>query len=81
MYVESCTFTHSYSTFLRELKKVGLKPHDLRKLCATELKRQGMSDIDLMKAMGWESITTAKAYLIPLEEAAMEEKFKMLKGA
>jgi hypothetical protein len=46
-----------------KLKAVGLKPHTLRKLCATRLAERGASPQDLCKVFGWSSITTAYQYL------------------
>lgn len=51
------------STFWRKLKAVGLKPHTLRKLCATRLAELGASPADLCKVFGWRSIGTAYQYL------------------
>lgn len=63
-----------------KLKTVGLKPHDLRKLCATELALRGATAADLCAIMGWSSITTAFRYLEPREEhklrALVEESTK-----
>lgn len=63
-----------------KLKTVGLKPHDLRKLCATELALRGATAADLCQIMGWSSITTAFRYLEPREEhklrALVEEDTK-----
>lgn len=56
-------YTHSYDTFRRELKKVGVKPHTLRKLFATELVRKGITAPDLMRILGWSSMQTATSYL------------------
>lgn len=53
----------SYTRLYRELKKVGLKPHDLRKLAATKLVDAGLKEADLMKVFGWSSIATAGYYL------------------
>lgn len=51
------------STFYRKLKAVGLKPHTLRKLCATRLADNGASAADLCKVFGWSNIQTAMSYL------------------
>jgi len=51
------------STFAKELAKVGLKPHTLRKLCATRLAEAGATPADLCKIFGWSSIGTAYQYL------------------
>lgn len=53
------------STFFRELKKVGLTAHMLRKLAATRLAELGMREQDLCKVFGWSSFETAKHYIQP----------------
>jgi integrase len=59
------------------LKKIGLKPHSLRKLLATKLSRN--SDIknqDILAIMGWSSLETANKYLQPLNEQQLKQKMK-----
>ena len=68
----------SYHTFRRELAKIGLRPHELRKLCATELVARGLREADLCKVMGWSSIVTAKAYLIPKKDEELKEIFERM---
>jgi integrase len=56
----------SYAQLYYALKKVGLKPHTLRKLCATEFSRQkGMTLIDSMESFGWSSMGTPAKYFQP----------------
>lgn len=57
------TLTAPRSTFWRKLKAVGLKPHTLRKLCATRLADNGATAADLCKVFGWTSIQTGYQYL------------------
>ncbi len=64
--------TEAKSTFTRKLKAVGLKPHTLRKLCATRLAEKGATPADLCKIFGWSSIETAYQYLMPGEDARLE---------
>jgi hypothetical protein len=52
----------------------GLKPHDLRKIAATEFRRRGLKEEDLLKVMGWTSMETAKSYLAPMKDEELEEK-------
>ncbi len=47
----------------RELKKVGLKPHDLRKVFATHLVKHGANIFQLCKIMGWSNVQTAQSYV------------------
>ncbi len=60
------------STFARHLKAVGLKPHTLRKLCATRLAEKGASPADLCKVFGWRDIATAYQYLQAKDESKLE---------
>jgi hypothetical protein len=69
-----------YHTLRRALAKIGLCPHDLRKLCATELARQGLKEADLCKVMGWASFATAKAYIAPLQDEAIAQVFARIQG-
>lgn len=52
-----------YNLFYRELRKIGLKPHDLRKLFASQLVDNGANEFQLTQIMGWENINTAQAYI------------------
>lgn len=61
--MQPAPFTRSYSTFLNHLKEVGLTPHTLRKVFATQLVKLGGDQFDLMKVMGWSSIQTATSYI------------------
>ncbi len=48
-------FGRGYHTFLRHLKAVGLTPHMLRKIAATEAASEGHSITTLMDMFGWKS--------------------------
>lgn len=56
-------YNKSYYTFRRHLAEVGLKPHDLRKVFASSLVKNGANEFDLLEVMGWESLETAKSYV------------------
>lgn len=73
VFVEPMSYTYSYSHFCKHLKKIGLKPHDLRKIRATQLARKLNSPTDLCKVFGWESFTTASKYLAPLKDEELME--------
>lgn len=64
----------TYSRLYKELRSVGLKPHTLRKLAATELARAGLQAQDLMEVFGWNNIATAQWYLQPLAGELLEQK-------
>ena len=49
--------------FRRELSRVGLVPHDLRKLFAQRLVERGVGVFDLMEIMGWSNLNTAQSYV------------------
>jgi integrase len=55
----------SYMELYKALKKVGLVPHDLRKLFITRLIERGIQLHDLCKVAGWSSIETALRYAQP----------------
>lgn len=63
--VGSVAYEKSYSTLRRALAKVGLKPHTLRKLFATQMIENGAQEADLLEVLGWSSIQTAAIYLQP----------------
>ena len=64
----------TYSHVYRELRAVGIKPHDLRKLAASRLAASGLAEADLMEVMGWNNIQTASKYLQPLLEDKLKHK-------
>lgn len=53
----------SYKKLYKHLVKVGLKPHDLRKIFATELVRNGANEFELTHIMGWSDINVALSYV------------------
>ena len=63
----------SYTRLYKALRKIGLRPHDLRKLAATEFYRRGLSEVDLCHVMGWESFNTAKSYVAPKKHEELKE--------
>jgi integrase len=68
----------SYTTIHRALRKIGLAPHDLRKLAATKLADSGMRNVDLMEVMGWTSMETAASYLQTSTKKQLEEQVKQI---
>ncbi len=66
----------SKSAFAAALKAIGLKPHTLRKLCATRIADRGASPADLCRIFGWSSIATAYAYLQPADDNRLQEMMK-----
>lgn len=69
----------NYFRIYRKLAKVGLKPHDLRKLAATKLAASGeLNEADLMEVMGWSNIVTASSYLQPFKRLVLSEKVSRL---
>lgn len=68
------------STLWLKLKGVGLKPHMLRKLCATNLGANGAGPADLCKVFGWSSIGTAYQYLQSKDDSRLMELMKNNRG-
>lgn len=74
-------FDKSETTLRRALKKIGLTPHQLRKLCATELVKHGASEADLMQIMGWRTSQMAAVYVQAERQRELTEKISTkLKG-
>lgn len=67
-------FGGSDAKLRKSLTLLGLKPHMLRKIAATEFRRRGLRDEDLLLVMGWNSMETAKSYLKPLNEEEIAAK-------
>lgn len=76
IYVSQTKYSGGYIKFWRELKKVGLKPHMLRKIKATDLLRKGMDQVTLCEVMGWSSFETARSYLAPLKKEEIKKFFE-----
>lgn len=67
-------FTGSYTPLYKALVSVGLKPHTLRKLCATEFSRHPkVKDQDICKTFGWSSIETSLKYRQPYADTQLSE--------
>lgn len=64
----------SYNEVYHEFKKVGLKPHTLRKLAATRMVEMGFNEMDLMRVMGWSQIATAACYLQPKRDEEIRRR-------
>lgn len=73
VYVEVPNKIANQSQIRRALGKLGLTPHDLRKLCATRLVEKGVSPQDLCEIMGWNSLETAYRYLQPSKDSKLKE--------
>jgi integrase len=66
----------TYKQLYNALKKVGLKPHTLRKLAATRASRNGARPEDICAIFGWSKFETASRYL---QASKSEELKKLLK--
>jgi integrase len=81
VFVDDQAFNRSrYSTLLRRLRALGLKPHTLRKIMATELARKGLHEADLCEFFGWASFDTAKSYIAPIEQERLKAAVKLIRG-
>jgi len=63
-----------YMDIYKALKDVGLKPHTLRKLAASQLVAAGFKEADLMEVMGWNSMQTAAIYIQPANETDLKRR-------
>ena len=63
VYVEACEYAGSYSAVYKALKEIGLKPHMLRKIKATQLARRGARPEQLCEIMGWSNYNTGQSYI------------------
>ena len=70
----------TYSAVHSALKAVGLKPHTLRKLAATQLVRAGFQAQDLMAVMGWSSMQTATSYIQPESDEQLKRRVMEVLG-
>jgi integrase len=66
----------SISHLSAKLRAVGLKPHTLRKLCATRVADRGATAADLCQIFGWSKLDTAYYYL----QAKGDDKLRELVG-
>jgi hypothetical protein len=66
-----------YWQLRRALAKVGLKPHDLRKIFLSRLVELGANEFELCEVAGWSSITTASSY-IKVSKNRLEELVKRI---
>ncbi len=79
--LKSFKYKGKYYQLFYALKKVGLTPHDLRKLCATEFSRlPGVITIDILESFGWTSADTALKYQQPMVAEKRGELFKQVVG-
>jgi len=70
--VQKVTYRKLYS----ELKKVGLKPHTLRKLFTTKLVRSGLDLFEVMQATGHSSVQSLQSYVQEARRDELETKIK-----
>lgn len=66
------------NTIRNHLRKVGLKPHDLRKAFATKIIDAGLELTDTASVMGWKSYKTAALYYQPKQDKKLKD---LVKGA
>lgn len=78
--VEGPQYDRGYHTFRRHLAMVGLKPHDLRKLCLNRLIELGANQFELLAAAGWSSMNTAQSY-IEAKQSKVRELYNKMRTA
>lgn len=67
-------FDLTYSSFYKKLKKVGLTPHMLRKICATQHVKNGAKEADLMAIFGWTTPAMAAVYVQAWQQDRLADK-------
>lgn len=63
VFVKEVEWGRSYDTLRRALRKVGLKPHDLRKIRVMDLCRKGARPEEICAVTGWSNYNTAQSYI------------------
>ncbi len=59
----------TYRQIYNACKAIGTTPHACRKAYANKIARSGaITEVDMLKIMGWESLETAKSYLTPMRD-------------
>jgi hypothetical protein len=66
----------TYSMLYKAMRRVGLKPHMIRKLVATQLVEAGFKEKELLHVFGWSSILTAAIYTQPKQEDELTKKME-----
>ena len=78
VFVKPVEYHKSYNYFRKTLQQnTGLKPHDLRKIKATELVRRGANLFQLCYFMGWSNTNTGLSYI---NAGQIEELGKIANG-
>lgn len=72
-------YEKSYSTFRKRMAKIGLKPHDLRKVFLNEAVKNGANVFELCALAGWANINTASSY-IAIQDKALESLVRRING-
>lgn len=75
VFVDSVAVEPTYWEVYSALKEVGLTPHMLRKIKATDVSRKGARPEQLCALFGWTSFNTAQSYL---NEGTEEELKKLM---
>lgn len=70
----------SYSQLYRALKKLGLKPHGLRKLAATRWAEAGARTDEILLLGGWESMETVTKYVQPRKKEELKKLVNASRG-
>lgn len=69
-----------YSAHQKQLQRVGLKSHDLRKAIATHLADKGLNEYDMCRMFGWANIQTATSYVRPKKDAELKSYVERMLG-
>lgn len=57
------TIDCGYGVVYRALRKIGIRPHDLRKLFLSRLVEMGANEFELCEVAGWSNLNTASSYI------------------
>lgn len=71
-------FDGSYYKAYRALKKIGLTPHQLRKLAATKAAELGADIPTLMSMFGWRTVAMPALYLQDVKKNEVNERLRKL---
>lgn len=63
VYVSSGTSNVSYGRVYAALKRIGIRPHDLRKLFLSRVVESGANEFELCEIAGWSNLNTASSYI------------------
>jgi integrase len=71
-----------YREIYSACKAIGITPHQLRKAYINKIARSGrVTEVDMLKIMGWSSLETAKSYLQPMRDDVLADTLEGILSA